>query len=69
MVVTQAEHTPPPLTPYFLILPSPTAHTLLVKSVAPGELLLPSDLQAPEEQHAESTITKTIKESLNMVTI
>lgn len=66
VVVTQAKHTPHPFSPYFLVLPSPTTHSLLVKPIAPGELLLPSDSQPLEEQ-PDSTVTKTVKEALDMV--
>ncbi len=71
-MVAQGEHAPPPLTPYFLVLPAPSMQSLLVKPVAPGELLLPSDLlhggAGPEEQPG-GTARRTVEDALDMVSV
>ena len=71
VVVAQGEHTPPPLTPYFLLLPAPSMHSLLVKSVAPGELLLPPDLlhggAGPVGELPGKAARKTVEDALDVV--
>ena len=50
---------PTPLHPHFLILPSPApSSSLLVKSIAVEELMVPADVQMIEEQPTQQAMQK-----------
>lgn len=69
VLIAQGDHSPSHLTPYFLVLPSPSTHSLLVKSIAPGELLLPADAQQqpPLEEQPGETARRTVENALGRV--
>jgi hypothetical protein len=49
------------------VLPSPSTHSLLIKSIAPGELLLPADAPQPQLEEPGETAIKTIENALDRV--
>ena len=67
VLVTRADNTPPTLSPHFLILPS-SCNTLLIKSIAVSELMLPLDVSAGIEQPTNDS-QQTVASSLEKLEI